>query len=524
MIELKGITKYFSSNNVLALDNADFTLMPAEIHALLGENGAGKSTLMHILAGFTRSGGGTILVDGKERCFKSPADALTAGIGMVRQHPHPLNGFKVWEDCVLGAEISKSHVAEISKQWGFDLPLDAPAESLKASQRQIAAILALIIRDVRYFIFDEPAAVLSSGETESLFDLMRRLKDAGKGIVLISHKLNEALGFADRVTVLRRGKTAVSREASSLSSAELEYQIFGSVKEPPALRETPQFSFSESVDPVLPAEPVLSVKDLSVEITGKPFIRNINLELTGGKIFGITGVLDSGLETLELALAGFSGVNAPSTRSGCRRISGRISVMGREVYSVRSFRAAGGAYLGEDRLGKNIIPSHPLKESLIIHAHRRSTQGFWGKFGIMNKSYLDSFCIKIMKCAGINRKARNMAYSFSGGMLQRILLAREFEENPSLFILSGGSWGLDQQNREKFAEQLRAFVNSGPHGKAALVFSSDPDELLDMADEILVIRNGSFSARISLSQGAEDAVREIRRAMVGSNTGKEGRH
>jgi len=192
MVELRGISKYFPSNGVTALENAGLTLRSGEVHALLGENGTGKSTLMHILAGYFPPTSGTILVDGKQRHFSTPADALALGIGMVRQHPGFIKGFRVWEDCILGAEknnkpdsrlssrgnfagtfLQKCHslfldpgnsrerAGELSNQWGFDLPLDKEAESLTVSQRQKAAVLTLLLRNVKWFIFDEPTAVLT---------------------------------------------------------------------------------------------------------------------------------------------------------------------------------------------------------------------------------------------------------------------------------------------------------------------------------------------------------------------------
>jgi simple sugar transport system ATP-binding protein len=200
LIELKNISKYFPVNGVMALDNVNFTLKASEIHALLGENGSGKSTLIHILAGFFPPSAGSILTDRKERRFLSPADALAHGIGIVRQHTGFIKGLKVWENCVLGSErkgrlfldaaLSKKQVEEKASQWNFNLPLDSPAESLTVGQRQKAAILALLLRDVNWFIFDEPTAVLSPEESENLFQLFKRLRGEGRGVILITHKLN----------------------------------------------------------------------------------------------------------------------------------------------------------------------------------------------------------------------------------------------------------------------------------------------------------------------------------------------
>jgi simple sugar transport system ATP-binding protein len=244
-----------------------------------------------------------------------------------------------------------------------------------------------------------------------------------------------------------------------------------------------------------------------VGIPGRPFLRNISLELEGGKILGVTGVRDSGLETLELALTGFLPFQAK------RGLGVRLN--GRNINSVRTFREGGGAYLGTDRLGVNLAPELPLKESLIIHSHRRSRYGPAGKLGFMDKKFLDSWCGAIMKRAGISRSPKNRANSFSGGMLQRILLARELEENASLLVLAEPGWGLDQRGRRRMAGELSAQARAG---KGVLLFSTDVDELLAICDEIAVLLNGAVSARIPLKNGTPvltDAKAEIRRAMVG---------
>jgi simple sugar transport system ATP-binding protein len=516
MIELKGICKFFPSNGIQALDGANFTLLPGEIHALVGENGAGKSTLMQIMAGYLSPSSGSIFVEGKERLFKTPADALGAGIGMVRQHPRQVPGFKVWENCVLGAEKSRARVREVSEKWGFDLPLDMATEDLTISQRQKAAILSLILRDVRCLIFDEPTAVLLPDETRSLFQLFTRLRDEGCGIVLISHKLDETLAVSDRLTVIRRGQTREAGQAASLSPGELETLIFGTITNQTASGPVVLSESGAAGSPELPGkkfreETVLSVRDLSVQEPGRPFIRNISFEIKRGKIIGIAGIRESGLETLETALTGFAG------NSRSKTLRGTILLNGRPVTDVRSFREEGGAYLGADRLGKNLASGLPLRESLIIHAHRRSRRGKFGlgTIGIMDGNFLDGFCEKILARAGIKRRSENRADSFSGGMLQRVLLAREFAEDASLVVLAEPGWGLDLQNREKMISRLRAQADEG---RAVLLFSTDVDELLLIADEIFVLRNGNFSAHFPLD-GKKDRskkIEEIRRAMVSS--------
>jgi simple sugar transport system ATP-binding protein len=529
-VQLKDIQKYFPANGVHALDNTSFDLHGGEIHALLGENGAGKSTLMHIMAGYLTPTSGRILVDTQEQRFASPADALGHGVGMVRQHPHLSPGFMVWEACILGAEPgfpwflqprkARNQVRSLSARWGFDLPLDQDTTTLTVSQRQKTAVLALLLRKVQYLIFDEPTAVLTPGETQGLFELFRLLKKDGKGLVLISHKLEETLSIADRVTVLRKGKTQASRAARSLGNATLQELMFGIDRKKRGslikdrLRCTavsPSLSLLTSGESSsgCSESTILSVQGLSIETPGRPFIRHIDLELAPGSIVGIAGVRDSGLETLEL---GISGLLTPS--GGSIRLNGR-DLTGK---GIKAFREAGGGYLSADRTGSALAPHLPLQDSIIIHAYSRSLRGLLGKWGIMEQRFLDSWAIRIMNHAQVAGSFKTRADSFSGGMLQRILLAREFAEKTSLLILAEPGWGLDKQKREWLARELRQYVKPG---SGVLLFSTDVDELLAVSDTIWVLRNGRFSAQIALDPGNKGTVplefykARISQAMVG---------
>ena len=500
MVELRGISKYFPSNGVTALENANLTLRPGEIHALLGENGSGKSTLMHIMAGYFPPSSGSVLVDGKERRFSSAAGALALGIGMVRQHPGFVKGFKVWEDCILGAEkpelfkkkpfcslflnpaISRKRVEELSKRWNFDLPLDGEAESLTVSQRLKAAVLSLLLRDVRWFIFDEPTAVLAAEESKTLYELFYRLRSEDKGILLITHKLNESLNVSDRVTIMQRGVTGESRNTKEISLEELKALVFGKV--------TQQYILNSSLPPKGDSHHfMLEIKNLRVESSGFPHLRNVNLRLMPGTILGIAGVRDSGLETLELAIAGLLEISHKSEgkQKSDSKYEGSIIVNGRDITGkgVRAFREAGGAYLGADRLGGSLAWDLPLSESLIIHAFRAARRGIFLDIAVLN-----SKTRSIMSRAGISRSAADRANSFSGGMIQRVLLAREFAEDPSLLVLSEPGSSLDEANLEKLAEELKTFAG---RGFSALLFSSDLDELKLLADEILTLRNGTLT-------------------------------
>jgi simple sugar transport system ATP-binding protein len=553
MIELRDIHKVFPAGKFQALGGASLTLRPSEIHALLGENGAGKSTFMHILAGYLRPSGGSILLDGKERRFAAPADALKAGIGMVRQRPALVRGSFLWEDCVLGKEPrrgpfldrkkARALVDESSRRWGFGLSPDQKTETLTVSQRQKAAILSLLLREARCLIFDEPTAALSPGETEGLFGIFKLLAARGKAVVLISHKLEETLALAGQVTILRRGKTAASLPASSLDPEKAGALMFGLGENPirahPALRAGPGYPLQVLPAPrrgsglsasirsssvcreelyllgagapgvipcAVPAEhsaPILSVRGLRVEAPGRPPLRGINLECLPGRITGIAGVRDAGLETLELALTGFL---PPS--------GGSILLRGREIRGVRAFREAGGAYLNADSYRGASAPALPLWDSLVIHAAGRSPGGLWGKLGLLDRPSLDRWAAGILREAGFSLSPRRRGDSLSGGMLQRLILAREFAEEAPFLALAEPGRGLDRQSREALHEKLRDYARGG---RGVLLFSTDVEELISRSEEVHVLKDGEFSASFPAGPSGDPRLlrEQIGRAMAG---------
>jgi simple sugar transport system ATP-binding protein len=256
--------------------------------------------------------------------------------------------------------------------------------------------------------------------------------------------------------------------------------------------------------------PLLQVRGLCVEVPGRPFLRQIDITLLPGTILGIAGVRDSGLETLELALSGFLVPSRGSIKLRDTELAGK---------GILAFREAGGAYLGADRTGSALAPQRALQESLIIHAHRRSLRGFWGKLGILEQPFLDAWAQRIMEAAKVTGSFKTRADAFSGGMLQRLLLARELAEKTDLLILAEPGWGLDSKNRERLQGELRRYIKPG---RGVLLFSTDVDELLALSDRIVVLRNGACSADLRVDprhQGIlplEVYKERIGQAMVGS--------
>ncbi len=508
-VELSAIRKYFPSNGVEALSSVNFSLLPGEIHALIGENGAGKSTLMHIMAGVVKPSSGKITLDGKEHSWDTPSDALREGIGMVRQHPRLVPGFRLWEDCVLGTEpvrsgimdrsVARNHFNELVCRWGFNLDPDALTDDLATSQRQKAAILALLLRKVRFLIFDEPSAVLAPAETDRLFDLLGNLREEGRGIVLISHKLDETLAIADRVTVIRQGRTIATLPAREANIDLLRGMMFGEMQagDKPQYRKS-SLPFRKPVQAARQAtRPVLDLRSLIVQVPGKPYLRGINLELWSGMVHGIAGVRDSGPETLELAITGM----IPA-------VSGEIEVLGKRISgkNPKSFRQAGGAWVPADRTGVALALRLPLQDNMVVHAVGRAAKN---AIRIMSKTKLRRITSRILSDARVTGDPRQVASGFSGGTLQRAVLARELAENAAFLLLSEPGWGLDLENK---AILHKAIADNAARGTSILLISTDLDELISLSDTISVMRDGNIVETFQVP--APDAIHPMERSAL----------
>ena len=522
MVELKNIYRYFSSNGIKALNGADFDLREGEIHVLLGENGAGKSTLMHIMAGFLKPGGekfhgnpGAVFVNGKEKHFSSPSHSLNAGIGMVRQHPHQIPGFSVWENCITGSQkypalfvnrrYYRKQVSDLNERLCFDLPLDSPTEKLSVSQGQKAALLNLLLRKTQFLIFDEPAAVLSHVETENLFNLLELLRDEGRGIVLISHKLEEALKIADRVTVLRRGKTQICCKPFEVSNEDLYDLIFGIKTNDSSYYELAAISLASFPGTKVPdikiKQNAVTLENFKVNVPGHPLIRSLNLKIVRGTIMGIAGVRDSGSETLELALSGFLPFKG-------KLIVNETELSGTEKSAakrIKKFRSAGCCYLGQRNEGEFL----PIRDILLIHAHSR-----FQKFGFLNIPQINKWTLDLMAAANVPRRKNANAAAFSGGQLQRMLLTREMAGSSAFTILSEPARGLDMRYRKRLAALLR---EKAAEDTAILIFSADIEELIKLSDSVAVLRGGTISKIVELKNinNQQKAKEIIQSAMVG---------
>lgn len=530
-IVLRNVAKYFPSNGVQALSGAHFELRTGEIHALVGENGAGKSTLMHILAGQLQMTTGELLIDGRPRLFQNPHDALQARIGMVRQHPALVPGFTCWEDALLGLpgpsllpldrRLGRQRFQKLSDRWGFDLDGNTKTENLTISQRQKAAVLTLLLHQVQCVILDEPTAVLAPVETERLFALLRKLRAEGKAIVLISHKLEETLSVADRITVLRQGKTVATRYSSETNSEDITALMFGDAVDRSKIASAGGAATIEQGDRFAgfamfkakpkgrekQAEPLLQVRELSAAQKDLANLRDLSFSVYPGEIYGIAGVRDSGLETLELALTGF-----------IKPLKGRIILRGVNVVGrgPLAFRTAGAAYVSADRLGKAMALKLPILDSLMVHVHRKFVINRWFWPRLLDLKAIRLWAAHLLETSGIHGRLQSPAEAFSGGQLQRLILAREFAEQSPLLVLADPGWGLDASGRALLQEQLTLYLEKGG---TVLLFSTDVDELLRLSSRIMVLRDGRNVLELDMPEHLEDRLflkPRISAAMVGT--------
>ena len=487
-LELRGITKRFGP--VVANDRVDFDLRRGEIHALLGENGAGKSTLMSILYGLYSPDEGEIDIDGETVEISSPADAIERGIGMVHQHFMLVPVMTVAENIVLGAEPRRSglldvaeasrRVRELSDRYGLAVDPDAVIEDVTVGTQQRVEILKTLYRGARILVLDEPTAVLTAQEASDLFEVLRALADDGVSIVFISHKLNEVLDVADRVTVLRRGRkidTVPAEGATEQSLARLMVgrEVLLRVDKPSAK----------------PGDPVLEVEDLLVrDDRALEAVRDLSLEVRAGEVVALAGVDGNGQQELVDAIAG---LRAPE--------SGRILVAGEEVTGrgVRATCDAGVAHIAEDRQQRGLVLDFTLAENLALREYRHPPLS---RHGWLSVRTMRSRANELLAEYDVrNRDADLPASSLSGGNQQKVCIAREIASNPKLLIAHQPTRGLDVGAIEFVHRRL---VSERDQGRGILLVSLEFEEVRSLADRILVIYEGKIVGEFSPDVSEEE--------------------
>jgi ABC-type uncharacterized transport system ATPase subunit len=473
-LEMRGITKRFPGT--LANDHIDLGVRPGEIHALLGENGAGKTTLMNILYGLISPDEGEIRIDGEPVVIRDPADAIARGIGMVHQHFMLVPVLTVAENVVLGAEVMRGpvlldlaeagrRIAKLSEQLGFTIDPNARVEQLSVGQQQRVEIVKALYRRARILVLDEPTAVLTPQETEEIFTVLRRLRGEGASVIFISHKLDEVLEIADRITVIRRGRVVGERRPDATSEQELADLMVGR-------------AVSLRVDRGVahPGAVALSVRGLRVpDDRGHEVVRGLDLDVRGGEIVGIAGVAGNGQEELVEAIVGLR-----------KPTSGRVELMGRDITgaSPRQVRERGVGYVPADRQRYGLVLSYPLDDNFCLtdYYHAPFAQGI-----VRNDPAIRGHAAKLMTEYDVRAPGPAVrASTLSGGNQQKIVVAREFGDD-RILILDQPTRGLDVGSTEFIHKRA---IEQRDQGTGVLLVSADLDEVLELSDRIVVIHRG----------------------------------
>jgi simple sugar transport system ATP-binding protein len=472
---MRSITKRFPG--VLANDSVDFEARHGEVHAVLGENGAGKSTLASILTGLYRPDSGEIAIDGKTVEFHSPRDATAAGVSMVHQHFRLAASLTVADNIVLGYKGTpwlrtnpatiEAQVTELAKRYRMPVRPDARVWQLSVGEQQRVEILKALYRGARILILDEPTSLLTPQEADDLFETLRRMTAEGRTIIFVSHKLDELMAVADRVTVLRAGRLIGTVNTRDTDQRALARMMIG--------REVVFTQAKESHDAT--SEVALELKDVSAQDDlGLQALHNVSLSVHHGEIVGVAGVAGNGQRQLAEAI------------SGARpRTVGEVVVKKRKLRSGDPEHAVlnGVAYIPEDRMDTGVSPSLSIAENLVLKSHRRppiSTRGVLRHDRILRnaRELIKRFAIS---APGPDTPARLL----SGGNVQKVVLARELSSSPEVIVAANPTRGLDVGATEAVRGLL---LKAAGDGVGILLISEDLDEILLLADRIAVIYGG----------------------------------
>ena len=522
IVELVGITKSFPG--VLANDDVDLTLRRGEVHCLLGENGAGKSTLIGILSGLTRPDAGTIRIEGVGTAISSPRRALELGIGTVHQHSTLIPALSVLENLMLGdgrgvrldRAAARRRLAELAAQLGVEIDPDTRAADLSLGHQQQVEIVKALWRGSRVLILDEPTSMLTPQGVAELAKVLARLKAQGQAVIFITHKLHEALSLGDEISILRQGRlvgTIVREALRSKSQEELRGEIVRIMFGEEAREVADLAELQEELDNVegtarvvaAGADTVLELRGVSSPAEGSELgVEDVSLGLREGEILGVAGVDGNGQRALAEVIAGQRRVSA-----------GDIVLYGGAVTrtNVAARQKLGLRYVTDDRLGEGIVGSLPVGLNLFLK--RVGERPYW-RNGRIQRAVVEGRAAELVREFDVRTPfVTTRAATLSGGNIQKVLLARELSFHPKVVVFHKPTYGLDVRTTATVRDLIRKLADDGG---AALVISTDLDELLEICDRIAVLSRGRLVGVVPNGPGAAEHVGEL---MVGGRAGLE---
>ncbi|MBE6648890.1 MAG: ABC transporter ATP-binding protein [Ruminococcaceae bacterium] len=479
-LELKNVSKYFG--NLAANKNVNLSVYRGEILAILGENGCGKTTLMNMIAGIYFPDSGTISVDGKEVVIRSPKDAFNHGIGMIHQHFKLVDIFTAAENIVLGVNDGKrynikkvnSRVAEIADKYGFHIDPKKKIYEMSVSEKQTVEILKVLYRGADILILDEPSAVLTPQETDRLFDVLRRMREDGKSILIITHKLNEVMSISDRVAVLRKGENINTVETSKTTPAELTEMMVGK-----------KVSLNiERPEPVNVCDR-LEVKNLNmVDADGIKVLDNISFTARSGEILGIAGIAGSGQKELLESIAGL-----------CHPITGQIIYHNPKTEKTEDLRDKDPvairelgvrlSFVPEDRIGMGLVGNMDIVDNMLLRSYRKGFSMF------VDRKKPGDLADKIVKELQVSTpNTHTPVRRLSGGNVQKVLVGREIASAPTVLMAAYPVRGLDINSSYTIYDLL---TEQKKNGVAVVFVGEDLDVLVELCDRIVVICAGKVT-------------------------------
>lgn len=485
-IELKNISKMFGS--VVANDNINLNIKHGEILALLGENGSGKTTLMNMLAGIYYPDSGTISIGGKDVTISSPNEAIEFGIGMIHQHFKLVEIFNAMDNIVLGTKekymkpkILKEKILNISNKFGLEVEPEKKIYNMSVSEKQTVEIMKVMYRGANILILDEPTAVLTPQETEKLFEILRKMKEQGSAIIIITHKLHEVLNISDRVAILRKGKLIDTVETSKTNENQLTELMVG---RPVSLKiNRPEVKEKHTI---------LKVIDLSVvNEDGTESLKNVNFKLKRGEILGVAGIAGSGQKELCESIAGLLKIKNGAILCNKENIIGKTPD---EIINL----GISMSFVPEDRLGMGLVSSMGMVENMMLKSYKKNKGFFTVKKPA--KKLSENLVEKLdIVTPNVDTPVRMM----SGGNVQKVLLGREIESNPNVLITAYPVRGLDINSSYMIYDLLN---EQKEKGVAILFIGEDLDVLLELSDRIMVLCHGEVKGIVDARNTTKEEI------------------